>query len=58
MAFVSAFGRNYPQYIYIQRLPIKRVHLYTFVQMVCLAILYGLKEIKAWEVLSFWPCRS
>ena len=27
--------RNYPQYSYIQHLPIKRVHLYTFVQLIC-----------------------
>ena len=27
--------RNYPAYIYVQKLPIKRVHLYTFVQVIC-----------------------
>ena len=43
--------KNYPQYKYIQKLPTKRVHLYTFVQLVCLAILYGLKEIKETSVV-------
>eukprot|EP00434_Breviolum_minutum_P041175 symbB.v1.2.036624.t2/scaffold5204.1/size38591/3 len=43
--------KNYPQYKYIQKLPMKRVHLYTFVQMICLAILYGLKEIKETSVV-------
>jgi len=43
--------KNYPAYIYVQKLPIKRVHLYTFVQVVCLAILYGLKEIKETSVV-------
>ncbi|CAK9046092.1 unnamed protein product, partial [Durusdinium trenchii] len=43
--------KNYPAYIYIQKLPVKRVHLYTFVQLICLAILYGLKEIKATSVV-------
>ena len=47
------FGRNYPQYIYIQKLPISRVHLYTFVQLVCLGILYGLKEIKACDAYHY-----
>ena len=37
---------KYPQYHYIQKLPIRRVHLYTLVQVICLAILYGLKAIK------------
>eukprot|EP00913_Durusdinium_trenchii_P033183 g31065.t1 len=44
--------RNRPSYIYVQKLPIKRVHLYTLVQLICLAILYGLKEIK--EPLLFF----
>ncbi|CAE7472777.1 SLC4A1 [Symbiodinium natans] len=42
---------KYPQYHYIQKLPIRRVHLYTFVQFICLAILYGLKEIKETAVV-------
>ncbi|CAJ1388130.1 unnamed protein product [Effrenium voratum] len=42
---------KYPQYNYIQKLPIKRVHLYTFVQVICLAILYGLKAIKETSVV-------
>ncbi|CAK9084984.1 unnamed protein product [Durusdinium trenchii] len=43
--------RNRPSYIYVQKLPIKRVHLYTLVQLICLAILYGLKEIKETSVV-------
>ena len=43
--------KNYPLYKYIQKLPTKRVHLYTFVQLICLAILYGLKEIKETSVV-------
>jgi len=42
---------RYPQYHYIQKLPASRVHLYTFVQVVCLAILYGLKAIKETSVV-------
>ena len=42
---------RYPQYHYIQKLPIQRVHLYTLVQVVCLGILYGLKAIKETSVV-------
>mmetsp|Transcript_49253 Transcript_49253/g.88570 ORF Transcript_49253/g.88570 Transcript_49253/m.88570 type:complete len:582 (+) Transcript_49253:99-1844(+) len=42
---------KYPQYHYIQKLPINRVHFYTFVQVICLAILYGLKAIKETSVV-------
>ncbi|CAE7772660.1 SLC4A4 [Symbiodinium sp. CCMP2592] len=42
---------RYPQYHYVQKLPIKRVHLYTLVQVVCLGILYGLKAIKETSVV-------
>lgn len=42
---------KYPSYHYIQKLPVSRVHLYTFVQFICLAILYGLKEIKETAVV-------
>ncbi|CAE6945319.1 Slc4a1 [Symbiodinium sp. CCMP2592] len=42
---------KYPSYHYIQKLPVHRVHLYTFVQFICLAILYGLKEIKETAVV-------
>ena len=43
--------KNYPQYKYVQKLPMKRVHLYTFVQVICLGILYGLKAIKETSVV-------
>ncbi|OLQ10590.1 Sodium-driven chloride bicarbonate exchanger [Symbiodinium microadriaticum] len=42
---------KYPQYHYVQKLPISRVHLYTVVQVVCLGILYGLKAIKETSVV-------
>ncbi|CAE7529263.1 SLC4A4 [Symbiodinium necroappetens] len=42
---------KYPQYHYVQKLPIQRVHLYTLVQVVCLGILYGLKAIKETSVV-------
>jgi len=42
---------RYPQYHYIQKLPIQRVHLYTLVQVICLGILYGLKAIKETSVV-------
>ena len=42
---------KYPQYHYVQKLPIGRVHLYTVVQVVCLGILYGLKAIKETSVV-------
>ncbi|CAE7182453.1 SLC4A4 [Symbiodinium necroappetens] len=42
---------KYPSYHYIQKLPVSRVHLYTFVQFICPAILYGLKEIKETAVV-------
>jgi len=42
---------KYPQYHYIQKLPIQRVHLYTLVQVICLGILYGLKAIKETSVV-------
>jgi len=42
---------KYPQYHYVRKLPIQRVHLYTLVQVICLAILYGLKAIKETSVV-------
>merc|ERR1712151_541183 len=37
---------DYPQYNYITRLPIRRVHLFTAIQLVCFIILYFLKDNK------------
>merc|ERR1712137_1345170 len=43
----GTFNTNdYPQYNYIARLPIRRVHLFTAIQMVCFIILYILKDNK------------
>merc|ERR1712157_269401 len=37
---------DYPQYSYVLRLPIRRVHLYTAIQLLCFIILYILKDNK------------
>lgn len=37
---------DYPQYSYVARLPIRRVHLFTAIQMVCFIMLYILKDNK------------
>jgi len=37
---------DYPQYDYITRLPIRRVHLFTAIQLLCFIILYILKDNK------------
>merc|ERR1711915_257299 len=48
---------KYPQYPYIKTLQasdqsnMKRVHVFTFLQLVCLGILYALKSIKAVAVV-------
>jgi len=39
-------ARDYPQYRYVTRLPIQRVHIYTAIQLVCFIILYILKDNK------------
>ena len=51
--------KYYPAYMYIQQLPVKRVHLYTFAQLICLAILYGLKadqgDLRGVPILHGFP---
>merc|ERR1712151_1011244 len=37
---------DYPQYRYVTRLPIRRVHIFTAIQLVCFIILYILKDNK------------
>jgi len=37
---------DYPQYSYVARLPIRRIHLYTAIQLLCFIILYILKDNK------------
>merc|ERR1712039_541648 len=37
---------DYPQYSYVLRLPIRRVHIYTTIQLLCFIILYILKDNK------------
>ena len=43
--------KNYLQYKYIQKLPLKRARLYILVQLICLCILFGLKAIKETSVV-------
>lgn len=43
--------KNYPQYKYIQKLPLKRVHHHTLGRLIYLGILYGLKAIKETSVV-------
>merc|ERR1712187_542932 len=51
---------KYPQYPYIKTLQaseqssMRRVHVFTFLQLICLGILYALKAIKAVAVV--FPC--
>merc|ERR1719389_1000710 len=48
---------KYPQYPYVKTLQksdassMKRIHIFTFLQLVCLGILYALKSIKAVAVV-------
>mmetsp|Transcript_88056 Transcript_88056/g.139109 ORF Transcript_88056/g.139109 Transcript_88056/m.139109 type:complete len:656 (-) Transcript_88056:239-2206(-) len=37
---------TYPRLPYVTRITTRRLHLFTFIQFVCLAILYGLKSVK------------
>merc|ERR1719265_2071696 len=42
---------KYPSFPFIQGIPNKQLHLYTFIQFLCLVILYVLKSIKAIAVV-------
>merc|ERR1711939_495898 len=44
---------KYPQYPYLQKVSVKRVHIFTALQAIGLAILYALKSIK--EVAVVFP---
>merc|ERR1712100_1013682 len=37
---------TYPRLPYVTRVKTRRLHLFTFIQFLCLAILYGLKAVK------------
>jgi hypothetical protein len=38
--------KTYPRFQYVTRIQTHRLHLFTFIQFFCLAILYGLKALK------------
>ena len=42
---------NYPRYRFVTRVPTGRLHLYTFLQFMCLVILYALKSIQQVAVI-------
>merc|ERR1711979_154957 len=42
---------KYPQFPFIKGIATKRLHMYTFVQFLCLVVLYVLKSIKAIAVV-------
>merc|ERR1719473_2362421 len=39
--------RTYPRLPYVTRMPTGRLHKFTFIQVICLAILYALKAVKS-----------
>ncbi|XP_025061596.1 anion exchange protein 4 isoform X3 [Alligator sinensis] len=61
-------AKHQPDLIYLRHVPLRRVHLFTFIQMLCLAVLWVLKSTVAAIIfpvmtyfpmilseLSFWP---
>merc|ERR1712203_52633 len=42
---------KYPKYSYVKTVVAKRIHLFTFLQLLMLGILYALKSIKAVAVI-------
>merc|ERR1712046_570790 len=40
-------ARTYPRLPYVTRMPTGRLHMFTFIQFICLAILYALKVVKS-----------
>ncbi len=40
-----------PDYPYLRRVPLRRVHLFTLVQLACLILLWIIKDIKATSIL-------
>merc|ERR1712178_445434 len=40
-------SRTYPRLPYVTRMPTGRLHKFTFIQFICLAILYALKSVKS-----------
>lgn len=40
-----------PDHMYLRHVPIKRVHLFTFMQIVCLVVLWVIKTIKSVSIV-------
>ncbi|XP_055869430.1 sodium bicarbonate cotransporter 3-like isoform X3 [Biomphalaria glabrata] len=40
-----------PDYIYLRHVPINRVHIFTFIQIICLGVLCAIKSIKAVSIV-------
>ncbi|CAG5122239.1 unnamed protein product, partial [Candidula unifasciata] len=40
-----------PDYTYLRHVPIKRVHIFTAIQLVCLAVLWVIKSIKSLSII-------
>ena len=37
-----------PDYVYLRHVPLRKVHLFTIIQMICFALLYA---IKPWDYI-------
>ena len=51
MLIVFMPGKYQPDYIFLRHVPVKRVHLFTFIQIMCLALLWIVKEIKQISII-------
>ena len=40
-----------PDYVFLRHVPIRKTHLFTFIQIVCLAILWTIKSIKSISII-------
>ncbi|XP_059157993.1 electroneutral sodium bicarbonate exchanger 1-like isoform X2 [Physella acuta] len=40
-----------PDYIYLRHVPIKRVHIFTVIQIICLAVLWVIKSVKSVSII-------
>lgn len=51
LALIFMPKKYQPDHMYLRHVPIKRVHLFTFFQIVCLAVLWVVKMIKSISIL-------
>lgn len=51
LALIFMPKKYQPDHMYLRHVPIKRVHLFTLFQIVCLAILWVVKMIKSISIL-------